>query len=530
MRDRYVEQALQYIPHLVQLVDRNPYSPTYGCFDREYWHYRTLDFPCGMSQECVLPFALLYKYDFPNSPYHGMDRFREIAIAGIRFAEKGSHKDGTCDDYFPFERAMGALVFSLYACTEAYILLSLEDERMIDFFKRRGDHLAKFNETGQLSNHQAFAALACYNVYLITGQEKYRRISEERTEITLSWQHQEEGWFQEYEGADPGYNTCTIDFLSKLYMKSKNESLVEPLKKAIEFSWYFMHPDGSYGGEYGSRNTYHFYPHGFEIMARFTEKAGQIADQFLAGLEKDKRYHNDDDRMCCHCVYDWLQAWLDYYHKRPAPINVRENFTRWFPGCKIAVCKTDKYYAVTNLSKGGVIKVFNDKGPLGSDTGLIGELDNEKVVVTHLIDEENTINANTEDRCFMVEGVFSLRRTKLSSPLKLVIFRLLLLTIGRFAPNLTRSLIQKLLITQKPRTKYRFSREVRFLDDKVEISDEIKDPIPLKRLSAGSDATSIYVANSNTYQESVLICSWKHAPEEIVISSRHSGCSWKRFL
>ena len=410
------------------------------------------------------------------------------------------------------------------------MLLSLEDEQMINFFKRRADHLGKFNETGQLSNHQAFAALACYNVYLITGQEKYRRISEERTEKTLSWQHKEEGWFQEYEGADPGYNTCTIDLLSKLYMKSKNESLIEPLKKAIEFCWYFMHPDGSYGGEYGSRNTYHFYPHGFEIMARFTEKAGQIADHFLAGLEKDKRYHNDDDRMCCHCVHDWLQAWLDYYHKRPAPINERGNFIRWFPGCKIAVCKTDKYYAVTNLSKGGVIKVFNDKGPLSSDTGLIGELDNEKVVVTHLIDEKNIITANTEGRCFKVEGVFSFRRTKLSSPLKLVIFRLLLLTVGRFAPSLTRSLIQMLLITHKPRTKYGFSREIRFLDDKVEISDEIKDPIPLKRLSAGSDATSIYVANSNTYQESVLICPWKHAPEEIVLSSRQSGCSWKRFL
>ena len=44
-RDLYVREALSYVPHLTQLVDRNPYSPTYGCFDREYWHYRTLDFP-----------------------------------------------------------------------------------------------------------------------------------------------------------------------------------------------------------------------------------------------------------------------------------------------------------------------------------------------------------------------------------------------------------------------------------------------------------------------------------------------------
>lgn len=530
MRDRYVEQALLYIPHLVQLVDRNPYSPTYGCFDREYWHYRTLDFPCGMSQEFVLPFALLYKYDFPGSPYRGLERMREIAIASIRFANKGSHRDGTCDDYFPFERAMGAFVFSLYACTEAYMLLGLDDTEMVEFFKRRGDHLAKVNETGQLSNHQAFAALAAYNVYLISGEEEYKRVSEDRTELTLSWQHPEEGWFQEYDGADPGYHTCTIDFLAKLYKKSQNESLIPPLKKAVEFAWHFMHPDGSYGGEYGSRNTYHFYPHGFEIMAAFTEKAGQIADQFLCGLARGKRYHNDDDRMCCHCVYDWLQAWQDYYPERPVPINHRQDFVKWFGGAKIAVCKTKNYYAVTSLAKGGVTKVFDEEGPLCSDTGLIGELDNGKVVVTHLVDEENKILADVDARQFSVEGAFSFRRTNVSSPLKMVIFRLLLLTIGRFAPNLTRSLLQKLLITRKPRTQYGFSRVVRFLDDTVEIVDEIKNPIPLKRLSVGSDATSIYVANSNVYQESVLLCPWIQAPKEIVSQSRKGGVVWTRFV
>jgi hypothetical protein len=44
-----------------------------------------------------------------------------------------------------------------------------------------------------------------------------------------------------------------------------------------------MHPDGSYGGEYGNRNTYPFYPHGFELSAHLTPRAGQIADAFLLG-------------------------------------------------------------------------------------------------------------------------------------------------------------------------------------------------------------------------------------------------------
>lgn len=527
-RNLYAEQALSYIPHLVQLVDRNPYSPTYGCFDREYWHYRTLDFPCGMSQEFVLPFALLYKNTYPGNKYHGWERMREIAEAGMRFAMKSSHADGTCDDYFPWEQAMGALVFSTYACTEAYQLLGMKDDRLINFFLRRGDHLAEVNETGCLSNHQAFAALAAYNIYLVTGDEKYRQVAEDRVDLTLSWQHPEEGWFQEYEGADPGYHTCTIAFLAKLYQKSGNEELLAPLLKAVDFAWNFMHPDGSYGGEYGSRNTFHFYAHGFEVLAPFSEKAGQIADQFLRSIGTDKRYHNDDDRMCCHNVYDWLQAWDDYHLERPEPINTRENFTKWMPDAGMAVVKNDAYYAVANLNKGGVIKAFTEAGCFASDTGIVAELANGKVVVSHLMDELHETTATPETGEFECKGLFSRRQKKLSSPVRLIVFRILNLTISRFWPNLVRSLIQRLLITGKNRTDYRFERTIEFRSDSIKITDAFPNPIPVKRLSAGSDATSIYVANSNVFQESVVRVPWAHATEDIVTLTREGEAIWER--
>ena len=529
-QDLYADIALQYVPHLVQLVDKNPYSKTYGCFDREYWHYRTLDFPCGMSQEMCLIFALLYLNKYPGNKYYKWERMKELAIAGINYAITGSHRDGTCDDYFPYEQAMGALVFSTYACSEAYQLLGMQDERVVDFFKKRADHLIKHNETGSLSNHQAFAALAAYNIYLITGEEKYRLLAEDRIDLTLSWQNQEEGWFQEYEGADPGYHTCSIDFLAKLYKKSGYDSLIKPLIKAVDFAWYFMHPDGSYGGEYGSRNTYHFYPHGFEIMAPFTEKAAQINDAFLRGLATDKRYHNDDDRMCSHNVYDWLQAYDDYYPERPLPINSRDNFIKWMPGCGIAVAKTDRYYAVSNLNKGGVSKIFSTKHCTGSDTGLIGELDDGKVIVSHLVDTNHSVSADVQGKKFEVEGVFSYRRGKLSSPIKIIVFRIINLTIGRYFPNLLRSLVQKLLITGKPRTNYRFKRMVHFDEQEVFITDQIPQPIPLTRISIGSDATSIYVANSNVYQESTIRIPWQHASENLLEELRLQGGIWKRKL
>jgi len=526
-RNRYLDLALPYVPRILHLLDQNPYSPSYGSFDRSFWHYRTMDFPCGMSQEMVLLLALVYKNEFENNPFHGLARIRELSEAAIRFMLKSSHPDGTCDDYFPFERAMGALVFSLYASTESYLTLGMKDDEIASFFLRRVRHLERENETGRLGNHQALAALAAYNTYLITGDERAREVADQRQALTLSWQHPEEGWIQEYEGADPGYHTCSIDFLAKLRRKmldhgESDDALLEGLLKAVDFSWNFIHPDGSYGGEYGSRNTFHFYPHGFELLAPLSEKAGQIADAFLEGSGKGKRYHNDDDRMTAHYAYNFLQAWEDRIPQRPPPLSEsrRKGETIWLRDSGLIVSRNGReweekggIHLVCNLHKGGVLKAFDARGPIASDTGLIGELKDGTVIVSHLVQEDNLITREIEgedELRWVVDGVMCKRRSNQMSVLKNLLLRVWCFLIGRFNANLTRSLVQKIAITGKPKTRYRFQREIEILPDRIRVTDRLDPGIPFKRLSIGSDATSIYVANSLTYQESRL-CPWQHA-------------------
>lgn len=506
-RRRYSDEAFLYIPKLFALVDRNPYSATYGSFDRAYWHYRTMDFPCGMAQEFCLPLALVYRHDFPDNPFRGKERVKDLALAAVDFAAQSAHPDGSCDDYFPYEQALGAAVFSLYATTETCLVLDDRAPSRLRFFARRGDWLLETQETGRLTNHQAFAALALYNVFLITGEERFRRGAERRVAVCREW-FNPEGWFSEYEGADPGYQSCTIDFLAKLWQKSKDDSLLELLGPAVRFCWHFMHPDGSYAGEYGSRNTYHFYPHGFEILAPKFVEAGQIADHFLRTLPRRKRYYNDDDRMCAHYLYNWLQAYLDYHPERPEPITNRPPFRTYFPGAKLLVVKTPHYYAVSNLSKGGVTKIFNAAECVSSDTGLIARTGDGRVLVSHLVDEENTITVDDARSECRVEGRLSERRKMLPTPFSQMVFRGVNLTLGRFAPNLLRSMLQKKLIVGKPRTRYRIERHLRFEEASVTITDTLKRPreeSPIASVHAGSDATSIYVANSNVYQESVLL-------------------------
>ena len=85
IKDLYVRLALPYVPRILHLIDQNPYSSTYGCFDRAYWHYRTMDFPCGMSQEMVLLLALVYAKEYPGNPFYHVSRIRELSVAAINF-------------------------------------------------------------------------------------------------------------------------------------------------------------------------------------------------------------------------------------------------------------------------------------------------------------------------------------------------------------------------------------------------------------------------------------------------------------
>lgn len=522
-KDWYAFEALRMIPRIILMIDKNKYSATYGCFDREFWHYRTVDFPCGMSQEFCLPLALAYKYPFPNNPYYQVERMKELVIASIKFSMEWSHPDGTCDDYFPFEKALGALVFSTYAMTESYLELELHDSEMVEFFKRRADWLSTHNETGQLANHQAFAALALYNVFLITGEEKYRKASDDFLELTLSWQHSE-GWYQEYEGADPGYHSCSIAFLAKLWQKNQDPRIVASLESAVNFATYFMHPDGSYAGEYGSRNTYHFYPHGFEVMSRFFPDAGRIADTYLhRSMPERRRYFNDDNRMCAHYVYDWMQSWMDYHDERFGLLeDSREPFERWFDDAKIFVKKTGTYYAVLSLAKGGVIKVFDESGPLYSDTGILLHSEDGDTLVSHLVDDSFKLDARPNQNTFTATGAMARRRYPLPSPVKQMAFRGMNISVGRLGPNVVRGILQKVLITGKPRTEVEFKRVFEFGENTIVIKNEVDASASDKRfdsMATGSDATSIYVANSNTFQESVLL-PWNDLDEHVATLNR----------
>jgi hypothetical protein len=158
--------------------------------------------------------------------------------------------------------------------------MGLNNPEILHFFSKRADWLAHHQESGRLSNHQALIVLCLELLEKLLQSDRWNDSKQERLEQVLSWQNPE-GWFQEYEGCDPGYQTLTIACLARVWELNPSNRLKDAIASAVILASQFIHPDGSYGGEYTSRNTYNFFPHGFELVGKWLPEALNINDRLL---------------------------------------------------------------------------------------------------------------------------------------------------------------------------------------------------------------------------------------------------------
>ncbi|MDV2996156.1 MAG: hypothetical protein N4J56_005810 [Chroococcidiopsis sp. SAG 2025] len=525
-KNLFAKEAIAQIPKILTLMDRNVHSPTYGCCDRNFWHYKIIDFPSGMAQEFVLPLALAYDTDLRNNPFYRQNIVPQWVEAGILYAARSAHADGSCDDYFPYERAAGAAAFSLLACIDSYTLLKLNNPIALQFFTKRADWLAKHHESGRLTNHQALIVLCFELLSNLLKTSQWDRAKVQRLERVLAWQSSE-GWFQEYEGCDPGYHTLTISCLARIYQLKPDIRIKEALIKAVELAAQFVHPDGSYGGEYTSRNTYNFFPHGFELVGRWFPDALRINDAFLVGLANGLAPCYSDDHIIGHHTWNYLLAWRDFVPQRPLSQS-RPTGRIWLPEARILIDRLPSTcaqpFAPTNsptyelylaLNKGGTFKLFRNNQLIASDTQfslLMKEGKKIKNAVGHLV---GNYAINLEHNKIIIQGQLGWAKQKQMTPANLMILRIVMLGFGRFFPNLIRKLLQKVLIVGKKDAPFWFQRQLLWENGKLHVIDELKAKTWENVIAAdiGCDRTSIYVVMSRTFQIGQLQTEWNLTEE-----------------
>ena len=505
-RDLLARQALANIPRMLTLLDRNAHSPTFGCFDRNYWHYKILDFPSGMSQEFVWPLALVHELDLPGNPYYRQPVVRDWVRAGIAFAGKASHRDGSCDDYFPFERATGAAAFSLLACVESYRLLGLDDPGALRFFERRADWLASHEESGRLTNHHALVVLSLALLSRLLNTDRWDAAMDRRLAQVLSWQS-EEGWFQEYDGYDPGYDTLTISCLAWLLeLTPDNTGLRRAIEAAVKVAATSIHPDGSFGGEYGSRNTYNYFPHGFELAGRWLPEALSINDRFLSGALHSQLPSYEDDHLVGHHTWNYLLAWRDYVAERP-PLEDRSPGRVHFGQAGLLVDRRDGTELYLSLAKGGVFKLFRDGRLVVSDTQVSLQVRSGRRLRTAVANLPAESKATVSADEILIQGRLGWAKQPQMTPAKLVLLRAVMLSFGRWFPNLIRRLLQRMIITGTGRSPFLFSRRLHWKDGRWHVEDEVRAPdwTAVGAVGLGCDQTSVYGVMSRIFHLSQLV-------------------------
>ncbi len=510
MKEVYLEGVNAKIAKLLTLLDRNLYSKTYGCFDRNFWHYKIKDFPSGMSQEFTLALALVHSTDYPGNVYYRNEVLRGHILGAIRYTACSSRPDGSTDDYFPYERALGAAVFSLYAVTESYLLLRIEDPEFVKFFKHRASWIMNNEESGRLSNHYAIAALALHNTFLITKEEVFKRAVEKKIEEVVSWQD-EEGWYQEYEGCDVGYLSVTIDFLAQYYQKTKQGSVLRSLEKAVDFFAEVQHPDGSAGGEYASRSTYLFHPNGFEVLAPVNEKAARIASSYLGAKQKGLIPDPDDDYIVGHGLISALNSYRNWKDRNTSQMNEKKGpaFTKHYPHSKLYIFKNKEQWGIFNLAKGGVGKIFKKGELVYNDSGVIVRLRGGRLGVSSRIDPASEIHVASSG--FTVGKNLMSFKQQYATPFIFLIFRKFLFFFGPFAwsSRLLRAYLQKKMIVGKKPLTSLYRREVTVREAEVEIRTTVENASKVREAMLTTDLVPIYIAVSECFQKDMLKAPWK---------------------
>ena len=525
----YWAAILDQAPRVLGLMDREAMSPTSGCGDRTYWAWKFTDFPGARFQESLCVLSSLYATDLPGNPYYKNANLLTWIGRGLEYWCKIQYPDGSFDEAYPYERSLAATAFTSFYVSEGLRMI-VDDlpeaprARVKVALRRAGDWLVGHDEShGFLSNHLAAAAAALSNIHLITRDPRYAARSRYFVDKILSHQSSE-GWYDEYGGADPGYQTHGTFYLARIQQLAPDPRLLASIERSMKFLAEFIHPDGSLGGEYASRNTQTYYPAAFEMLAADLPIAAWIAARMrpavesasAAGLRSVDAYN----------YYPFLnnlvfahQAYTDPTRApKPAEGPSEAPGLLWLPGAGIARVRTARYDAYVGTKKGGVVKVFDRaKGVLAySDCGYVGRLEGGGFCSSQYEDPERKVTVSPER--ITVEGAFAAISKPVMNPVKFMAFRAFNLTAGQ-VPTLAfwmKNLLVKTLIYRKKALAISFQRQIELTERGVRVTDQLEgaDAAKVVELRWEPVFTTIHMGSSRYFIPNELEVSFPQAASD----------------
>ena len=493
------------LPRLLALGDTDGLRPTRGLLDRQYWSWKLIDFPNASFQGATNGLSVLLATDALADHLSRQSILQRIvdmfaATSGI------TRSNGSLEEAFPFEQSYcvtAAVAFDLLkALDHAPVRLAVGDDLTDRVISPLSRFLVRADEThGMISNHLATAAAALYRWHERVGDLAAKRKADLLIERILAHQS-EEGWMSEYGGADPGYQTLCLTYLADIVGRPGAPAALAPaVGRCLGFLEHFVHPDGSFGGIYGSRATRIYYPGGVAALSAKYPSAARIDARMRRSIEAMSTVplRAIDQSNLVPMFNSYARALA----ATPVSPPVAESATapigrHMFPQGGLLVDIGPQHHTVISVRKGGVAYHWSKGEPALIDTGIVVE-DVRGVLATSQADDfRNTIRVAGD----VVEISGRLRRLEhpLPGPWRFAALRILAATVLRF-PALNawiKQILVRYLISGQRADVGGFTRTIN-LGPRLSIADRWDNSTTLARRQSGP-FTAIHMASQGYWQ------------------------------
>jgi hypothetical protein len=244
--------------------NRDPASPSFGSFDRQYWGWKYKDFSDATLQYAVI---LAIAYAERRSEVSTL----QVLLEGyVDFCRRIQHSNGSFDQCYPYERtpgvvydmlpALGKVLRSPYLGADSRATLERVIDRAVQFA------LGTDETHGEVANHIAEYAWELLDYADWSGNRTAEHRGRRYLARLLDLFDAEEGWFREYHGADAGYQTRCLRYVVKIAGLTGDTGLWDVSKQAALFVGRLMQPNFSLSPVLGCRSTALLYPSAFEVL------------------------------------------------------------------------------------------------------------------------------------------------------------------------------------------------------------------------------------------------------------------------
>lgn len=239
------------------------------------------------------------------------------------------------------------------------------------------------------------------------------------------------------------------------------------IEKATSFIKVFVHPDGTAGGEYMSRNTEYLIP------SRSLPYLGAVRPAHL------------DDRYLSYILYNWIETGLQVA-PRPLEVTLGEQY---FAESGLLKVGTNEYLLVTNGRKGGSFRLYAG-GKVYYDSGVEIAAATGKYS-TGILDAA-ALPAYTTGTLRISGAAKRIREPLMTTPVA-VVFKAWQFTFGRvpFFKKVVKNLLRLRMVSYSGGSEISFERTIEYSLNSVVVTDRIRGERGSIRVGAKAAYTAV---------------------------------------